>query len=293
MKNKLLAAAAVGAMVLGFAGSANATVRVFNLDTYEAGFVGNLGTITVNDFGAVGSVQVDVALATGVAFQIPGSGALWWDLGGGDTSISGLGTVFTTPAGGTYPTGGSFADAVFSNNAFRSGSGFLSGFDYRIAVTDSVNPKDYYGAPLHLIFTLSGLGLNAASFTSQSETPSGGTATNVFFGADLRQTLATGAVITGPAGATECFTRECGGGGGQGGVPEPATWAMMILGRPRLRPGPFSLERRAALSAPGQAGPSLNEMGSPSGQAWPQVSLRSTSRMKWPSLKISTARQPG
>ena len=226
---KSIVRVAAAAMALGAAASANATVRVFNLDTYAAGFSGNLGTITVDDFNATGSVQIDVALASGVAFQIPGSGALWWDLGGGDTSIAGLDTTFTTPVGGTYPTGGAFADAVFSNNAFRQGNGFLSGFDYQVAVTDSTGGKDYYGAPLHLIFTLSGTGLSSASFTSQSET-AGGASHDVFFGADLRQTLATGAVITGPAGATECFTRECGGGGGQGGVPEPATWAMMILG---------------------------------------------------------------
>jgi hypothetical protein len=225
-----LIAGLFGTAALIAAGSAGATVRTFDFTTYEAKFSSPLGSITVNDFGGTGSVVIDVALAAGVAFQVDGGAGslndiLWWDLGGGATSIGGLGTAYIAPVAGAYPTGGQFSDAVFSNNAFRNGSGFLSGFDYGIAVKDTINPKDYYGAPGHLKFTLTGTGLSAASFTSQSETPKDGSAANIFFGADLRQTLSTGAVITGPAGATE---RDPGGPGTS--VPEPAVWTMMILG---------------------------------------------------------------
>jgi hypothetical protein len=216
MNKLMLGAAAVAAIAL--AGSAQAAV--FDLSHYAAGFTGSLGTITVTD-AVPNQLLIDVNLTNNTFFQVDGQAgslndALWFDLGGANIPLT---YNFLTPSGGSYTDGGQFSGTQFSNNAFRNGGGFLSGFDYAVQVKDSINPKDYYGGVNNLTFTITGAGLSLASLTSQQETV-GNVTRNVFFGADLRQCIGTAPCVTGPVGAIASV----------GGVPEPATWAMMLVG---------------------------------------------------------------
>ncbi len=242
MRKYALAVASVFALGLGAAGNSSAATVVFDLDHYVAGFTGSLGTISVSD-NVVNQLLIDINLTDNTFFQVDGQSgsentALWFDLGGANVPLT---YTFSTPPAGQYPTGGQFLGKQFSNNAFRSGGGFLSGFDYAVTVKDSSGDKDYYGGTNNLTFTITGTGLTLASLTSQSET-AGNVAKNVFFGADLRQCIGNATCVTGPVGATF----NGGGGGGDNVVPEPGAWALMILG---FGAAGAMLRRRRALVA--------------------------------------------
>lgn len=196
--------------------AASAATLVFDFNVYQAGFTGSLGTVSVSDGVGVNTLKIDVNLADNTFFQIAGGAgtlndSLWWDLGGANIPLT---YNFTAPASGAYPTGGQFVGVQYTNDAFRGGGGFMSGFDYAVQVKDSTNPKDYYGGTNNLTFTIQGTGLTLASITPQTEDGK-----QVYFGADLRQCIGTAPCVTGPAGATL-----------KAAVPEPATWAMMIIG---------------------------------------------------------------
>ena len=222
MNRNFLAAVAAGALLVGATG-ANAAVQVFDFSVYNSAFVGNLGSVTVTDHGT-NTLDFDVVLASNVYFQLTNGSlhdALWFDLPGlaGNTSVT---YNITSPdgpnAGADYPTGGLFTGANYSNNAY--GQGNVSGYDYAIQVQDSQNPNQYFGNGSHLTFSVTGNApLSIASLgTGQSETFTSGTY-NVVMGADLRQCL-TQTCVTGPVGAIIQ----------SGAVPEPATWAMMLVG---------------------------------------------------------------
>jgi hypothetical protein len=174
-------------------------------------------------------VTVDVSLNSNVFFQLPGDG-LWFDLAdGADVGLTSPGTKITTPSGGAGTGGASFAFEPYSpTGSYRAANGFLSGFHYGISFTDDTGGKDYYGG--HLIFDLTAPGLDAASFTGQSAT-TGGVTKTAFFGADLRQCPGTDpkstGCITGPVGALASGRPTP---DDLGGVPEPASWVMMIMG---------------------------------------------------------------
>lgn len=216
----LAAAAAAGALAMLAAVPASATVYTFN--DYQTTFSQPLGTVTVTGQGS-NVLSFDVDLADNVYFQMSGNGSLhdafWFDLTGlvGGTSVTYNITAPDAPggaAGGDYPTGGQFVGANFSNNAY--GQGFLQNADYAVRVEDTsagANLNYYAG---HLTFTVTG---GTGSMLDLG--PVNGT--NDVAGADLRQcsSLACTTILaTGPIGATLTG----------GGVPEPATWAMMIIG---------------------------------------------------------------
>lgn len=225
MNKTLLAAVAAGTLLLG-ANTASAAVQVYDFTVYQAGFSGNLGSVTVTDHGT-NTLDFDVVLANNVYFQLTNGNphdAFWFDLPGlganklVDFNIS----APNAPGGptGDYPTGGLFTSANYNNNHY--GQGFLSNFDYAMRVEDQSNPKQYYGDGDHLTFSITGATpLSIASLgTGQSET-FGGQTYNVVLGADLRQCAAQ-VCITGPVGA---IARAI-----PAGVPEPTTWALMIMG---------------------------------------------------------------
>ncbi len=222
--------------------SAVAATAIYTFDHYAAGFTGSLGTVTVSD-SVANQLLIDINLTDNTFFQQDGGSgsenvALWFDLGGASVPLT---YNFTAPTAGGFPTGGQFTGKQFDNNAFRGGGGFLSGFDYAVTVKDTAGDKDYYGGTNNLTFTITGTGLTLASLTSQSET-NGLVSKNVFFGADLRQCIGTAVCPTGPVGAT--LSR--GGGGGDAVVPEPGTWALMIIGFGGA--GAMLRRRRAALA---------------------------------------------
>jgi len=218
---QLATTAAVGALAMLAAVPASASTT-FKLSDYQTTFSPPLGSVTVDGLGS-NVLSFDVNLADNVYFQMPGNGALhdafWFNLTGlvGGNSVTYNITTPNAPggaAGGDYPTGGLFTGANFHDNAY--GQGFLQHADYAVRVQDTSagqNLNYYHG---HLTFTVtagagSTLGLGAINGTHDVA------------GADLREcsnAACTSVLATGPVGATLVT----------GGVPEPATWAMMIIG---------------------------------------------------------------
>jgi hypothetical protein len=179
----------------------------------------------VTDHGT-NTLDFDVVLASNVYFQLTNGDthdAFWFDLPGlgADKSVTYNISAPNAPGGaptGDYPTGGLFTGGNYANNGY--GQGFLSGYDYAMQVEDKTGSKQYYGGGDHLTFSVTGATpLSIASLgTGQSESV-GGQTYNVVFGADLRQCAAE-VCITGPVGAIVSTAA----------VPEPTTWALMIMG---------------------------------------------------------------
>lgn len=236
MFKKLLAGAALAAAMATAGAASAATVYDLNIFDPTAGFSGtSLGSVTLTQDSTT-KVTVDVALNSGVWFQMAGKAgspddSLAFDISG-DPAVT---YAFTTPAGGTWATNGVFAGLGPTTDAYGT-QGWGPGFDYGVQVSDTTK-HEFYGDGSHLIFDLSVASgtLSVPDFVSEHVTAgTGGPTADVFFVADLRQCTggAEGTCSTGPVGATlkpPC-TDACGGGGGGGGVPEPATWAMMLLG---------------------------------------------------------------
>lgn len=215
---KAATAALIGASILACASSANAATTIYDLNVYDAAFTGSLGTVTVDGQGT-NTLAFDVSLNSNVFFQLTGNGntrdAFWFDLTPFTGAISSSITAPNAPGGGSgdYPTGGQFAVVRDLNNF---GQGWASGYDYGATVSDSSGGSnlDYYSG--HLTFTLTandGSLLNLASSTHNGST--------VYGAADLRQCSTAGSCTTGPVGFTLKQTPA---------VPEPATWAMMLIG---------------------------------------------------------------
>jgi len=212
MKPLHLAAAAATAIALLAGGSASAAV--YSLNDYSAAFSPPLGSVTVTGQGTQ-TLSFDVSLADNVYFQQLGNGGLhdafWFDLSGlvGGTSVTYNITAPNGPAAGAdFPTGGLFTGANFSSAGY--GQGTLMGAHYAVQVSDSSKPINYYhGDPVFTVTGGAGSHLDVAAITGKD-----------FAGADLRECSnadCTTVLATGPVGATP-------------GVPEPATWGMMILG---------------------------------------------------------------
>jgi hypothetical protein len=222
VKTKILAAAIGAAALLGAAAPASATT--YYLNAFDTAFVPPLGTVEVTGQGTA-TLSFSVQLSPNVFFQVPGNNAFddafWFDL----TGINGTAVTYniTSPnadgvaPGGDYPTGGLFQGAAFSNNAY--GQGFSKNYDYAVQVRDNQGGVQYFNGPLNFSVTATGGGaLDLASRVINV----GGSNTTVFGGADLRQCpVGGGACTTGPVAFTLTQTP---------GVPEPAAWAMMIMG---------------------------------------------------------------
>lgn len=229
---KTAIAAMAGAAALVSAGAASAAT-VYNLDTYatDSGYTGSLGTVTVSGQGT-NVLTFDVALKSNVFFQMQGNAnykdAFWFDLLNSGSSYTGGATFnVTTPNGpasgtGDFGTGGKFQGVRDLDDV---GQGWSSNYDYGVQVRDNSGSTDYYTGDL--IFTVTGdagTHLDLASRTYNTPTVKG----TVFGGADLRQcpgtdpTPSRGSCTTGPVGFSLAQQTSA--------VPEPATWAIMLMG---------------------------------------------------------------
>ena len=247
MRRSLLAAAAAVALAMGTAGAASAATQIYDLSYYAntSGFSGaSLGTITVTDFNTH-VLQFDVLLNSNVWYQMGGNGhsddVLSYDISGNPS----VAYSFLTPSGGNFASpsnGGVFTGVNFTSNGM-GGQGFLPDMDYGVRTSDSVGVTNYYGNGSHLIFTVTGPNnLSIANLVSETGTASGHTTANIFFGADLRQCLGgdpNGSCNTGPVGAIMAASA----------VPEPVTWAMMVLGMGGLGVTLRGLRKTALASA--------------------------------------------
>jgi hypothetical protein len=221
MSRKLL----IGAVAAAFASVGTmASATVYNLNVYQTGFTGNLGTVTVTGEGT-SILSFDINLQPGVFFQAKGGGnsddAFFFSLTG--LNGSALTYNFLTPAGGNAPGSMTFTGL----QAGSYGQGFAKPFTYAVDDADPTNPINYYGGELKFTVTNTGGGLNLAPVNTSSGT--------IYGGADLRTTI-NGATVTGPVGLSRVA----------GPVPEPGSWALMIVG---LGATGAMLRRRRALAA--------------------------------------------
>jgi hypothetical protein len=202
MKKYLIGAAAAATLALG--GAAHATTYVLNADFCSGGGCGSssYGTINVTGQGT-GTLNVDIELNAGtVIFQEAGSDPhdeVWFDTNTTSVDVEGLA-------------------APFSSNGVRAeGSHVANGtggaFDYVLQRAHDGNPSTPATGQHSLLFTLTGPPALALGSTLVGNN-------NLFFVVDVAGYNAAGALVnTGRVGATL-----------QAGVPEPASWALMILG---------------------------------------------------------------
>ena len=218
MKKVLLGAAMAVAMSVGGGSVAQASTYLLNVDNCSGGCGStNYGSIFVTGEGT-NTLSVDIELNSNVIFQQAGGGPgghdeVWWSLNESSTTIAGLSDPF-------IPNG---LQAAGSHDA--NGNSFGT-WDYVIQYKPGEgNPADATGGVHSLLFTLTGtnpiLDFNTIGLN------------NLYWVVDVAGYSADGKTLinTGRVGATLCVTRECGHEGGGGGeVPEPATWAMMLMG---------------------------------------------------------------
>jgi hypothetical protein len=212
MKKILLGAAMVAAMAIGGGTVAHAAVYDLTVVGCTTCTLTSYGTVTTTGEGTT-SVDISVQLATDVWFnQAGGAGAhdsFAWSLTGTPTvTLSGI-----TPT--VFGTNG--AQSVGTHH--EDGLGF---FEY---IVDYIGPPNDNSTLCCQTLNFTITSLSALTFTSNDI---GGQ--DVFFSVDVAQVLPDGQRATGVIGAV-CPNGDCGHvGGGGGPVPEPATWAMMIMG---------------------------------------------------------------
>ena len=205
IKAFLLAAFVGGAIAATVATPASAAVLTFSLTSdFCTGGCGTppFGTVTVTSLSST-EVQVQETLASGVIFATSGAGkSLLFDLSGSPTiSVTGLTTGFTllsTSAGSIHADGsGTWEYAVDCTSSSVCGSGTSA-------------PR--FAGPLTFDITVAG-GITPSSFVQNGN--------SLFFASDIGSgCTANGCGNTGDVGAPSVST----------GVPEPSTWAMMIIG---------------------------------------------------------------
>ena len=198
---KAAAAAATMAAALGAAGSASALSYVLNLSDAQSSLPTPYGQVDVDQFG-VNTLKFTVTLFDGLGFVDTGSHyAFSFDL---------VGTPEVTF--GSVPSGFGFTQtqtaAGFSNSPFGGG------FHYALTCTNTVGSckQSTGGYRSPLVFTVASAGLNLNSIDT----------VNPYQGNPVRFAADTIRETGGVTGAI--------GGGTLIAVPEPATWAMMIMG---------------------------------------------------------------
>lgn len=195
--------------VLGLSQEANAMVYTSSLNStaVSAYGAGPYGSVTLRDIS--GGVDVLVQLATGFSFVDTGQHTSFtFEL----TNGSPLGTItMIKPAGSPNYV----AIDPATNSTFGT-------FTEGLSCTPLCGTGSNHAVPPPLEFTITGTGITTASFTQNSS--------GYVFAADVFNGSKTG-----PIGASTLVA----------GVPEPSTWAMMILGF--LGIGSLAYRRRGAM----------------------------------------------
>jgi hypothetical protein len=199
--------AAVAALALGTAiGGGAAHAATYLLDTSGAFGTGSFGEVTVT--GTSTDLHFDVQLFG--SYQIIDTGSHFSFSG----NLSGVASGFTLslPSSEYYTTGSPPTSQPDFTLSTDTSSGIsnppFAGFDFALNCQScGSGASGPFGS--HLIFDILGTGLSVQPATSYGEEP-------IFFAADVTNADGgTGAVGGGPPG---------------GGVPEPATWGLMLTG---------------------------------------------------------------
>jgi hypothetical protein len=232
-KNVLAAVAAFGALG-GLAAAAPASAQiefavfnpvpsstggVVNFDDNGAGVLSSMTTTTptvftfeitpLANFGPLAATfdftatQSAAASSSGGTVTAPFSGAFDYYYSGATTTISG---VTLTP--GELLLGGTFSGAAFSGTAGASGAGLADdSLTGTVTYTSGISATDLPLASTGQSFSLSFINISPSL--------------KVLGSGDLRAFLAVG---------NGQFSADMTTSGGGGGVPEPASWALMLIG---------------------------------------------------------------
>jgi hypothetical protein len=226
MANVALASAAV--LLASGTGPARADVLVANLDQISSGLVNppgsiaSVGTVTATDH--VGYVDVLVTLNNNALFINTGGPHAPFVYNVGTPTLA---TVVTpAPVDGVHPTTGFVADTGHPVQETPYGD-FSNGIRY-VTYDDHHNIVDAdngggHGNPGPLEFHLAGL--TVYDFVANG-------LNGYYFGADVLACsgVANVTCTTGGVAANHVTITVDHPGGNTGGVPEPSTWAMMLLG---------------------------------------------------------------
>jgi PEP-CTERM motif len=211
---KRLFAGALAAGIMTFAMSASASAAVYLYNFTLDGMTGSplpaeppyWGTVSVNDFGGTGHLYFDVKLNSSVPVYFQDSKAFHafdYLLTGTVTNTIISTAGFTSAGAGTY-----YAPSIVTN-------GDSSSFNWAILCATVCAGGSTDGTISELMFDVYGTNLGLGFINGTNAFPND----DIYFGADVAYEPVGAGVSTGNIGAT--FVSS---------VPEPATWAMMILG---------------------------------------------------------------
>ena len=240
MNRKMTALLASAALLAVSAGAANAATYVSKLE-YKDGAVGaqvpSYGTVTITELNA-NNVRVEVALTSAASLFVNTGGPH-------DPFLFNLNGDWDVTVDNSLSPGQQFSDDGYTNPGANEATPF-GFFTNKIGCCGGEKNKGAAnGDPDILRFnvfnasgiTFAGVGAVIDAGTGRVITP--GTGADAHFLSNAGKWWFTADIFDAASGLTynvaakDAFgptcTGDC-GGGGQGSVPEPATWAMMIMG---------------------------------------------------------------
>jgi hypothetical protein len=204
-KTFVTAAALIGLTAFAAPASATTILYDFTLDGLTGSPLpaGPYGTVSVNDFGGTSQLSFDIKLAPNFFFNDSKSFQAFDYLLGGTVSTVNITTTGFTDAGlGSYT-----APSIVTN-------GDTTKFNYAILCATLCAGGSTDGTINELIFNVTGTNLAIGSISDTNGHPG----LPIYFAADIAYEGGP-SVLTGNIGATL-----------GGAVPEPETWALMLLG---------------------------------------------------------------